>query len=108
MEKKLSTFHSLFQEEMMIKTNVVMLKDFRELKETHKIQETYKSYLMTLNNSQLEIEINFLLDEFSLDTFGDDFFIKVRMVQNEILSRADGDWKNKIERINLESNLRNF
>ena len=89
----------------MIKTNVVAMDDFRELREILRTQETYKRYLATLGNSQLESEINFLLDEFSMDTYGHDFFFKVRMVQNELVSRADDDWKAKIQKINLESNL---
>lgn len=87
----------------MIKSNVVMMGEFRELRETRAKQETYKRYLSTLANAQLESEINFLLDEFSLDTYGKDFFYKVRLVQNELVSRADDDWKVRIENINKET-----
>lgn len=87
----------------MIKTNVVTLNEFRDLKETRRSQENYKRYLATLGNSQLETEINFLLDEFSLDSYGKDFFYKVRLVQSEIVARADEDWKVRIEQINKDS-----
>lgn len=87
----------------MIKTNVVMMGQFREMRETRRSQDNYKRYLSTLANSQLEGEINFLLEEFSLDTYGHDFFYKVRLVQTELVSRADDDWKIRIENMNQES-----
>lgn len=87
----------------MIKTNVVMMGEFRESRELKRTQENYKRYLSTLANAQLESEINFLLDEFSLDTYGQDFFFKVRSVQNELVSRADDDWKERIVSINQET-----
>jgi hypothetical protein len=87
----------------MIKTNVVTMDEFRDLRETRRSQENYKRYLSTLGNSQLETEINFLLDEFSLDSYGKDFFFKVRLVQSEIVARADDDWKVRIEQLNKDS-----
>lgn len=90
-------------EGIMIKTNVVMMGQFREMRETRRSQDNYKRYLSTLANSQLEGEINFLLEEFSLDTYGHDFFYKVRLVQTELVSRADDDWKIRIENMNQES-----
>lgn len=86
----------------MIKTNVVMMGEFRESREVRQSQDNYKKHLSTLANNQLESEINFLLDQFSLDTYGQDFFLKVRLVQNELVSRADVDWKVRIEDINKE------
>lgn len=87
----------------MVKTNVVKLGDFREQRETRASQDNYKKYLTSLANGQLEGEINYLLDQFSLDTYGQDFFLKVRLVQNELVSRADGDWKVKISSMNRET-----
>ncbi len=87
----------------MIKSNVVLLGNYRELRESRRGQENYQRYLSTLGNSQLETEINFLLDEFSLDSYGKDFFYKVRLVQNEIVSRADDTWKVGIEQINKDT-----
>lgn len=76
------------------------MDEFCEMREARKVQENYKKYLVSLANSQLETEINYLLDEFSLDTYGKDFFSKVRLVQNELVSRADDDWKVRIEQLN--------
>jgi hypothetical protein len=90
-------------EGIMINTNVIMMGEFREIIEIRKSQDSYKKYLSTLPNSQLESEINFLLDEFSLDSYGKDFFGKVKLVQSEIVSRADDDWKERIRNIGLES-----
>ncbi len=88
---------------MIFNTNVVKIGEFREMRETRRSQENYKRYLSTLANCQLEGEINFLLDEFSLDTYGQDFFYKVRLVQSELVSRADDDWKVKISKLNGET-----
>ena len=87
----------------MIKTNVLMMEQFRELRESRRSQDNYKRYLSTLANSQLESEINFLLEEFSMDTYGQDFFFKTRLVQSELVSRADEDWKVRIENMNQET-----
>ena len=87
----------------MIKTNVLMMEQFRELRESRRAQDNYKRYLSTLANSQLESEINFLLEEFSMDTYGQDFFFKTRLVQSELVSRADEDWKVRIENMNQET-----
>ncbi len=87
----------------MIKTNVVMMGQFREMRETRRSQDNYKRYLSTLANSQLEGEINYLLEEFSLDSYGQDFFLKVRLVQTELVSRADEEWKVRIENMNQET-----
>jgi SRSO17 transposase len=87
----------------MIKTNVLVVGDFREIKELRKTQETYKKYLGTLGNSQLETEIQYLLNQFSLDTTGKDFYEKVKLVQHEIVERADSDWKSRIEVLNKET-----
>ena len=89
----------------MVKTNVVMMGQFREMRDTRKSQDNYKRYLTTLVNSQLESEINFLLEEFSMDSYGQDFFYKVRLVQSELVSRAVDDWKVRIENMNQETHL---
>jgi hypothetical protein len=82
-----------------------MMGQFREMRDTRKSQDNYKRYLTTLVNSQLESEINFLLEEFSMDSYGQDFFYKVRLVQSELVSRADDDWKIRIENMNQETHL---
>lgn len=86
----------------MAKAKVIMMGEFREMREMRKSQANYKRYLSTLENSQLESEINFLLEEFSMDTYGKDFFYKTRLVQSELVLRADDDWKVRIESMNQE------
>lgn len=80
--------------------NITSIEELRELKELRKSQDHYEKYLGTLANSQLETEINFVLDQYSLDSSGKDFFQKVKLIQNEIVSRADADWKDSIQRLN--------
>ena len=87
----------------MIKTNVVKLSDVREKRDARRSQENYKRYLGTLANSQLEGEINYLLDAFSNDNYGNDFSNKVHMIQTELVLRADGDWKVKIAELSRET-----
>ena len=86
----------------MAKAEVIMMGEFREMRELRKTQANYKRYVSTLENSQLESEINFLLEEFSMDTYGKDFFYKARLVQSELVLRADDDWKVRIENMNQE------
>ncbi len=77
--------------------NVVSIGEFKELKEMKKAEEAYKGYLKTLGNSQLEIEVNALLEEFSGDMYGKDFFSKGQLILKEISSRATGPVKTKID-----------
>lgn len=81
----------------MTKLNVVSLEDFKEKKEIMSALESYKHYLKTLGNSQLEIEINHLLDEFSNDVYNKYFFSKGQLILKEISSRAEGSTRAKIE-----------
>lgn len=83
--------------------NVVSLGEFKELKDIKKAEETYKSYLKTLGNSQLEIEVNALLEEFSGDVYGKDFFSKGQLILKEISSRATGPVKAKIEKFSKDT-----
>ena len=87
----------------MTKLNVVDLGQFKELKEQKRAEEAYKSYLKTLGNTQLEIEVNQLLEEFSADSYGKDFFCKGQLILKEISSRAQGPVKAKIEKLNTET-----
>ncbi len=77
--------------------NVVSMGEFKELKDIKKAEEAYKRYLKTLGNSQLEIEVNALLEEFSGDVYGKDYFSKGQLILKEISSRATGPVKTKIE-----------
>ncbi len=77
--------------------NVINLGDFKELKENRQTEKSYETYLSTLANSQLEVEVNYLMDEFSGDQYGKDFFSKGQMILKEIKSRAHHSVKKKIE-----------
>lgn len=77
--------------------NVIDLGEFKELKELERCEESYSRYLKTLGNSQLEVEVNVLLEEFSGDSYGKDFFSKGRLILNEISSRAALPVKTQIE-----------
>jgi hypothetical protein len=84
----------------MTNNNVIGFEDLRVRNEIRKSQANYKMYLGTLGNSQLEAEINFVLDHYSSEINENDFLDKVKLIQNEILNRADTDWKNSIQRLN--------
>ncbi len=86
----------------MSNVNVVDLGVFKELKELRLSVESFEKYLKTLSNSQLETEVNFLLDEFSSDKHGEDFFSKSQLILKEIKSRAHCLVKRKIQLLNPE------
>jgi hypothetical protein len=83
--------------------NVVEMGEFKELKEIKRTEESYGRYLKTLGNSQLEIEVNVLLEEFSGDVYGKDFFSKGELILKEITSRAQQPIKGKIENLTKET-----
>lgn len=77
--------------------NVIDLGDFKENREIKRSEEAYRLYLKTLANSQLEGEVNHLLEEFSGDVYGKDFFNKGHLILREISSRAEPSVRAKIE-----------
>jgi hypothetical protein len=83
--------------------NVFSMGEFKELKEIRRAEETYGRYLKTLANSQLEIEVNALLEEFSGDLYGKDYFAKGQMILKEITARATGPVKSKIEKFTKDT-----
>jgi hypothetical protein len=83
--------------------NVFSIGEFKELKEIKRAEESYKGYLQTLANSQLEIEVNALLEEFSDDMYGKDFFSKGRLILKEISSRAAGPVKTQIDKMFIDT-----
>ena len=83
--------------------NVVSLNEFKELQEIKKSEESYGRYLKTLENSQLETEVNVLLEEFSGDKYGKDFFNKGQLILKEISKRAEPQVRTKIEILNQET-----
>ncbi len=88
----------------MIKTlNVVDLEKWKEMKEIRKSEERYAKYLGTLANSQLESEVNYLLDEYSGDASGNDFFSRGKLILKEISSRTHGSVRAQIDRLNFDT-----
>ena len=85
---------------MKNKFNVIDLSEFKELKEIKRSEDSYGRYLKTLANGQLETEVNYLLNEFSEDVYGKDFFSKGKLILKEISMRATGGMKTKIELMN--------
>ncbi len=83
--------------------NVVSMGEFKELKEIKRTEESYGKYLKTLGNSQLEIEVNVLLEEFSGDVYGKDFFSKGQLILKEITARAQQPIKAKIESLTKDT-----
>lgn len=83
--------------------NLIELGNFKELREIRKTEESYGRYLRSLTNSQLEPEVNFLLEEFSRDNYGKDFSSKVKMIFDEISLRADVPLQNKISQLSEET-----
>lgn len=83
--------------------NVVSLNEFKELQEIKRTEESYGRYLKTLANSQLETEVNVLLDEFSADQYGKDFFAKGQLILKEIAKRAEPSVRKKIDGLNQET-----
>ena len=83
--------------------NIVNFGEFKELKDIKKSEENYTGYLKTLGNSQLEIEVNALLEEFSGDSYGQDFFSKGRLILTEITSRTDGPVKASFENLSKDT-----
>jgi hypothetical protein len=90
------------KEGLMSNVNVVDLGAFKELRELRRSVENFEKYLKTLSNTQLETEVNFLLDEFSSDKHGKDFFSKSQLILKEIKSRAHRFVKPKIQLLEHE------
>lgn len=83
--------------------SIVNFGEFRELKEIQRVEESYNLYLKSLGNSQLEIEVNSLLEEFSQDIYGKDFFSKGKLILKEIAYRAHGPVKTKLENLSKDT-----
>jgi hypothetical protein len=86
-----------------MKKNVLDLHLFKEHREVKRTEETYQRYLKSLANSQLEGEVNHLLEEFSQDSYGKEFYSKGKLILNEISSRASDPVKTKIDLMNEET-----
>lgn len=87
----------------MTKLNVVDLGNFKEFKETRRAEMNYGSYLGTLSNTQLEYEVNNLVDEFAENKYDKDFFSRGKLILKELTTRANDATKIKIEMLTKET-----
>ena len=77
------------------------------MKEKKKTEEEYSDYLSSLGHSQLEVEVNYLLDEYTKITeCGLDIFTKGRLVLKELGAKTSGGVKEKIK--SMAEDLRNL
>jgi hypothetical protein len=83
----------------MTKENVIELGNFKDFKETRQLEKNYESYLKSLENSQLEIEVSTLLNGFSDDRQDKNYFSRGQMILKEIRSRAHASVKRKIDQL---------
>lgn len=86
----------------MEKQNVVDLSKFKNLKIQGSQTRVYEQYVQSLSNSQLEIEVNNLLNIFSEDNYGEDYFTKGKLILKEISNRTHHQVRPKLEEMNAE------
>lgn len=77
--------------------NLIDLNSVRKQRVKAKTQSQYNEYLKSLSLSQLEIEANHLLEEFSEQVFGDDYALKVQSLLSHMAERAEGPFKEAIQ-----------
>lgn len=86
----------------MEKLNVVDLSRFKMAK-TQKAQgKIYEKYVRSLSDSQLEVEVNQLLTIFADDNYGDDYFLRGKLILKEISNRTHHQVRPKLEKMNAE------
>lgn len=86
----------------MAKLNIVDLGAFKELKELKKSLSSFENYLKGLSNTQLEVEVNHLIDDSQEEKKNKDFFSKSQMILKEISSRVDPSVKSQIDEMRSE------
>ena len=84
---------------MIKQENVIELGNFKDFKETRVLEKKYEVYLKSLANSQLEIEVNALLDEFAEDKQDKNYFSRGQLILREIKSRAHTSVRRKIDKL---------
>lgn len=84
---------------MREKDNVVSLEDLKVKKELHQSSQSYGKYLRTLDNFQLETEVNHLIKIASEKKTPDDLYAKGKMVLKEISSRVSPLAKAKLHKL---------
>jgi hypothetical protein len=77
--------------------NIIDLETVRQHKAKLKTQAQYLEYIKTLSLAQLESEANHLLEEFSEQTFGDDYTLRVQSLLGHMAERAEGSFKEAIQ-----------
>ena len=83
----------------MSKENVIEMGNFKDFREAKARTKHYEQYLKSLENSQLEIEVNSLLDDVTEDKQDKNYFSRGQMILREIRSRAHASVKRKIDQI---------
>ncbi|MFA7613624.1 MAG: hypothetical protein WCY48_05250 [Candidatus Caldatribacteriota bacterium] len=86
----------------MEKQNVVDFNQFKNTKVQGAQARVYELYVQSLSNSQLEVEVNNLLNIFSEDNYGDDYFTKGKLILKEISNRTHHQVRPKLEEMNAE------
>lgn len=86
----------------MEKQNVVDFSFFKNAKVQGNQAKVYELYVKSLSNSQLEIEVNNLLNIFSEDNYGEDYFTKGKLILKEISNRTHHQVRPKLEEMNAE------
>ncbi len=84
---------------MREKDNVVKIEDLKARKEVHLSRQSYGKYLKSLDNFQLEIEVNHLIKIASEKKTPDDLYVKGKMVLKEISSRVSPLAKAKLHKL---------
>ncbi len=82
---------------MIKQENVIELGNFKDYKDARAQEKRYESYLKSLANSQLELEVNTLLDEFAEDKQDKNYFSRGQLILREIRSRAHASVRRKID-----------
>ncbi len=77
--------------------NIIDLETVRQQKAKLKTLAQYMGYIKTLSLTQLEVEANHLLEEFSDQNFGDDYTLRVQALLGHMAERAEGPFKEAIK-----------
>jgi hypothetical protein len=82
-----------------VEKNVIDLGKWKEMKVKQGKVEGYQNYLKSLPHSQLETEIDYLLDSYEEESY----FLKAQLILKEITSRAHSNVRKKIEQLKDEN-----
>lgn len=82
-----------------IMENVIDLGNFKDFRKAKARSRQYEQYLKSLEQSQLELEVNSLLDDVTEGKTDKNYFSRGQMILREIRSRAHNSVKRKIDQI---------